>query len=29
MLEDESAWEEVTYNDPAKAPISYATPAYA
>ena len=29
MLEDESAWEEVTYSDPAKAPISYATPAYA
>ena len=26
---DESAWDEVTYTDPAKAPISYATPAYA
>ena len=29
LLENESAWEEVTYSDPAKAPISYATPAYA
>ena len=29
LLDDETAWEEVTYNDPAKAPISYATPAYA
>ena len=29
MLENESAWEEVTYSDPGKAPISYATPAYA
>jgi UDP-3-O-[3-hydroxymyristoyl] N-acetylglucosamine deacetylase len=29
MLDDETAWEEVTYSDPAKAPISYATPAYA
>ena len=24
-----TAWEEVTFNDPEKAPISYATPAYA
>ena len=29
MLEDKSAWEEVTFSDPKKAPISYATPAYA
>ena len=29
LLENEQAWEEVTYNDPKKAPISYATPAYA
>ena len=29
LLSDETAWEEVTFNDPAKAPISYATPAYA
>ena len=29
MLEDEAAWEEVTYSDPKKAPISYATPAFA
>ena len=29
MLEDETAWEEVTFEDQAKAPISYATPAYA
>ena len=29
LLDDESAWEEVTFNDPKKAPISYATPAYA
>lgn len=29
LLEDESAWEEVTFNDPEKAPVSYATPAYA
>ena len=26
---DETAWEEVTYKDPDKAPISYATPVYA
>jgi UDP-3-O-[3-hydroxymyristoyl] N-acetylglucosamine deacetylase len=26
---DETVWEEVTYKDPDKAPISYATPAYA
>ena len=29
MLADETAWEEVTFEDQAKAPISYATPAYA
>jgi UDP-3-O-[3-hydroxymyristoyl] N-acetylglucosamine deacetylase len=29
LLEDETAWEEVTFEDQAKAPISYATPAYA
>jgi len=29
LLANESAWEEVTFSDPAKAPISYATPAYA
>ncbi len=29
MLEDESAWEMVTFKDSRKAPISYATPAYA
>ena len=28
-LEDATAWEEVTYSDPKKAPISYATPAFA
>ena len=29
LLEDAAAWEEVTFSDPNKAPISYATPAYA
>ncbi len=29
MLDDQSAWEEVTFSDPKKAPISYAAPAYA
>ena len=29
LLDDANAWEEVTFSDPAKAPISYATPAYA
>ena len=29
LLANESAWEEVTYKDSRKAPISYATPAYA
>jgi UDP-3-O-[3-hydroxymyristoyl] N-acetylglucosamine deacetylase len=29
MLKDESAWEAVTFEDPKKAPISYATPVYA
>jgi len=29
MLEDRSAWEEVTFVDPKQAPISYTTPAYA
>ena len=29
LLDDEAAWDEVTFNDERKAPISYATPAYA
>jgi len=29
LLDDAAAWEEVTFSDPNKAPISYATPAYA
>jgi UDP-3-O-[3-hydroxymyristoyl] N-acetylglucosamine deacetylase len=29
VLADREAWEEVTFDDAAKAPISYATPAYA
>jgi UDP-3-O-[3-hydroxymyristoyl] N-acetylglucosamine deacetylase len=29
LLNDETAWDEVTFSDPKKAPISYATPAYA
>jgi UDP-3-O-[3-hydroxymyristoyl] N-acetylglucosamine deacetylase len=29
LRKDSSAWEEVTYDDARKAPISYATPAYA
>ncbi|MEJ2275875.1 MAG: UDP-3-O-acyl-N-acetylglucosamine deacetylase, partial [Woeseiaceae bacterium] len=29
MLADTSTWEEVTFEDSRKAPISYATPAYA
>ncbi len=29
MLEDETTWEEVTFKDSKKAPISYATPSYA
>ena len=29
MLDDESSYEEVTFEDSAKAPISYATPSYA
>ncbi|MDA0679081.1 MAG: UDP-3-O-acyl-N-acetylglucosamine deacetylase [Proteobacteria bacterium] len=29
LLADKTAWEEVTFSDPKKAPISYATPAYA
>ena len=29
MLEDKAAWEEVTFSDSRKAPISYATPSYA
>ena len=29
LLENASAWEEVTYSDSRKAPISYTTPAYA
>ncbi len=29
VLEQDKAWEEVTFSDPRKSPISYATPAYA
>ena len=29
LLESESAWDEVTFKDSRKAPISYATPSYA
>ena len=29
LLRDSAAWEEVTFNDQKRAPISYATPAYA
>ena len=29
LLANESAWEEATFEDSQKAPISYATPAYA
>jgi UDP-3-O-[3-hydroxymyristoyl] N-acetylglucosamine deacetylase len=29
LLKDSTAWEEVTFNDQKRAPISYATPAYA
>ena len=29
MLEDKTAWEEVTFSDSRKAPISYVTPSYA
>ena len=29
LLEEQSAWEEVTFEDSRKAPISYATPSYA
>ena len=29
LLEQESAWEEVTFNDSKKAPVSYAAPSYA
>ena len=29
LLEESSAWDEITFSDPAKAPISYATPVYA
>ena len=29
MLADASTWEEVTFDDPRKAPISYTTPSYA
>ena len=29
LLANQSSWEEVTFSDPKKAPISYATPAYA
>jgi UDP-3-O-[3-hydroxymyristoyl] N-acetylglucosamine deacetylase len=29
LLDDQQVWEEVTFKDPERAPISYATPAYA
>ena len=29
LLEQPESWEEVTFRDPGKAPISYATPVYA
>ncbi len=29
LLDEESAWDEVSFKDPQKAPISYATPSYA
>jgi UDP-3-O-[3-hydroxymyristoyl] N-acetylglucosamine deacetylase len=29
LLADQAAWEEVTFSDQKKSPISYATPAYA
>jgi len=29
LLAEKSAWEEVTFKDSRKSPISYATPAYA
>jgi UDP-3-O-[3-hydroxymyristoyl] N-acetylglucosamine deacetylase len=29
LLDEQSAWEEVTFSDPRKAPISYVTPSYA
>jgi UDP-3-O-[3-hydroxymyristoyl] N-acetylglucosamine deacetylase len=29
LLENEAAWEEVTFADSRKSPISYATPSYA
>ena len=29
LLDEETAWEEVTFEDSRKAPISYATPSYA
>ena len=29
MLDQESAWEEVTYSSPEKSPVSYSTPSYA
>ena len=29
LLDEQSAWDDVTFEDPKKAPISYATPAYA
>jgi len=29
LLEEKSAWDEVTFKDPQQAPISYATPSYA
>jgi UDP-3-O-[3-hydroxymyristoyl] N-acetylglucosamine deacetylase len=29
LLADQSAWEEVTFEDSKSAPVSYATPSYA
>ena len=29
MLDEKSSWEEVSFKDERKAPISYATPSYA
>ena len=29
LLDEESAWDEVTFKDPQEAPVSYATPSYA
>mgnify|MGYP000160957103 CR=1 FL=1 len=29
MLDEKSSWEEISFKDPRKSPISYATPSYA